>query len=123
MSQVNIVVKPNGAVSVNPPTVHIDRVDQSITWNLTGGQWEPNGIVMDENPPSPFLPWPGPQPTLVGSNYVGNAGDPLPQGATAQTYRYTINITRGSGEKVTEFVHPENDEISIDPDVENDPQP
>lgn len=122
MANVNIVVTPTGVV-VNPPTVPINRVDQTITWMLQGAQWEPDGIVMDTNPPAPFKPWPGPQPTRVGNNYVGNAQDPLPQGASAETYRYTINIVDPQGVRHTKLIAAENSEISIDPDVVNEPQP
>ena len=122
MSQVNIVVTSKGVV-VNPTTVHINRVDQNITWNLAGGSWEPNGIVMDMNPPAGFQPWPGPQPALVGNNYVVNAGDPLPPGASMEMYRYTINIRDNEGNVHSKVISAENPEISIDPDVENDPTP
>lgn len=113
MAQVNIIVTSKGVI-VNPETVQINRVDQQITWNLAGAQWAPNGIVIDKNPPPPFQPWPSSQPTLVGDKYVVDAADPLPYGVPPEKYRYTININDDNGTML---------EISIDPDIGNDPTP
>ncbi|MDQ3281528.1 MAG: hypothetical protein M3Q69_08955 [Acidobacteriota bacterium] len=122
MALVNITVTPQGVI-VNPPTVQINRVDQSITWVLRGGTWEEDGIVFDENPPAPFAPWPGVPAAPSGNNWVADAGAPLPHGSPAVMYRYTINIRTPEGNRVSRVISAADAEISIDPDVENQPQP
>jgi hypothetical protein len=122
MAIVTITVTPSGVV-VNPENVPINRVDQTITWQLNGATWEPNGIVFDENPPAPFKPWPGPQATQQGNTFVVNAGDPLPPGAQAENYRYTIHIVDPAGVPHTKMIAASNPELVIDPEIVNEPQP
>lgn len=136
MAVVTIKCTPTEVI-VQPEVVPINRVDQKITWQLHGGTWQKEGIVMDENPPAPYKPWPGAPAQPAGDTYVADAGDPLPPGASAEMYRYTINIfddagrriVIGSGHRPARAAlvadAPEKDgaPMSIDPGVENQPQP
>lgn len=136
MAIVTINCTPNGVI-IRPEVVPINRVDQNITWQLRGGTWQSDGIVFDENPPAPLKPWPGPPAQRVGDNYVADAGDPLPHGAPAEKYRYTINIYDNTGKPVVirgdqrpartalvaDAVDGDGAPLSIDPGVENQPQP
>lgn len=140
MALVTINCTPKG-VTINPEVVPINRVDQNIVWQLQGGTWQPDGIVFDTNPPAPYKPWPGAPAQRAGQNYVANAGDPLPPGASAEQYRYTIKIIDLAGNPVvitgdgrknraqrTALVPDAAEDLnpapmSIDPGVENQPQP
>lgn len=122
MAIVNITVTPRGVV-VQPENVVINRVDQSITWQLQGGTWASNGIVLDQNPPAPYVAWPGQPAQPVGQNWVANGNDPLPPGASAQQYRYWINIHDDQGNLQTRVIGANGSEISIDPGIENQPEP
>lgn len=136
MAVVNINCTTAGVI-IRPELVTINRVDQKITWQLQGGTWQEQGIVMDENPPAPYKPWPGAPAQLSGNNYVADAGDPLPPGASAEQYRYTINIfdeagrpivIRGDRRPARKALVPDAavddpTPLSIDPGVENQPQP
>ena len=134
MAVVNINCTPNG-VHIEPEVAIINRIDQEITWHLHGGTWQPDGIILDENPPPPLTAWPGPPAQRVGDNYVADAGDRLPDGSPVQNYRYTIKIIDQNGRPhhitskppraalVADAVGDPSAPMTIDPGIENQPLP
>jgi len=124
MSNVTLRFRTDGSLQINPPPpVTINRIDQTITWQLMNGSWLPNGIDIDMQGGPTWQAWPGQQAALVDGNYVANANDALPPGEAAQFYHYTINVTGPSGEKFTMLVAEENPDISVDPIIDNQPWP
>jgi hypothetical protein len=126
MPTVTLRFRADGSLQISPPPpVTINRLDQKITWNLVNGSWLPDGIFFDKNPPpgADYQAWPGAQASLVDGNYFADGNDPLPPGSTEQVYHYTINAQGPGGQKVTMIVGEDNPDISVDPIVDNQPEP
>ena len=137
MAVVTINVTPT-AVIITPATIAIDRVDQTITWKLQGGTWEPDGIVFN-NVPAGCVPWTGSAPQLDSNgDYVAVAKKN--EGSSNELYAYTINIRDTTGSVYNSAVsnntpqpsdnnpqvvplRPGNGVIEIDPGIENQPVP
>ena len=108
----------------------LDRNVQVMQWSLmrwpAGSgtvKFAPNGIEFTKGAPGKDN-WPGETPVRLNDwQYKADVLKRIPQGGKTETYEYDINVDDGSGpRKITSWfsIH---QRATIDPDMENRPQP
>jgi len=124
---VTIILKPDNTATLVPPVGKLDRAVQTMQWTLVaprGTKFADPGIVFNPPPPLPpnFMPWPGSPPVRVNDfQYRADVNTIVPDGPS-QFYRYDIWVDQGQGLiRIAGWVA--SDGTSIDPDMENQPQP
>ena len=125
MPPIFVTVEDNGtdiSVTVNPREVTAHPASRDLFWILnsgtTGWTWSqpnggstPAGIVLANDPPSPYSPWTG-DPAQPGENGSYVALAPPPPNDKTLRYKYMINL-----------VNTDARTIRFDPDIANDPHP
>lgn len=149
VEEVTITYNGPGDLSIAPVTAKIDRVVQTVVWNLVDNSGlnaqfaVPGGIEFPWPPPSPppaYSKWnpPGDTPTGNGTRYQASANDVIPHGSPRKLYKYDILIERdatpeeNTSSRTTERVSADDVikkmggnrvEEEFDPPVENQPLP
>ncbi|MEA2569889.1 MAG: hypothetical protein QOI24_1890 [Acidobacteriota bacterium] len=132
---VRVILDPaTGLPTADPYVAIINRVNQRLEWTLdiADATWnfELGGIVPLKTSGDKHKAWPdGPAVYNPGQNtYGANAGHPLPHGAPVEKYLYDINliihgvaISRKAGMDTSK--NNEHGPITVDPDIDNQPQP
>jgi len=112
MPVVTVTKNANG-VNVNPdPAVIAGPNNQTITFNFVpnAASFSNPPLTLETNPPAPYVPWPSSGTLTQGpgtNQWTANANNPIPRGAPAQMYKYTVNYPGGN----------------LDPGIENQPYP
>jgi hypothetical protein len=113
-------------IMIDPATGVLDRNIQIMQWSLVAPSGvtfaDPGVTFINSNLPAGFSPWPGFAPLNENDCQVLADANFLPPGPDVVKYKYELNFLGLPSSTTVQFVHPVTGE-SIDPDMENQPQP